>query len=223
MPTLRSPAALGPRAPRLSGGRVVGRVGGAAMVASAIVIPGLAELQKKGAAKNRLPANRPSRSVLVRSHGAADKAKGSAKEVKAAKAAVKGGVGSEVAKARKLAAPGKAGAGKDLAAVKKSLAAHKAAGLKATGPARSVMVRDKGVVGAKLKGSAKEVKAAKAAVKGGVGSEVAKARKLAAPGKAGAGKDLATVKKSLAAHKAAGLKATGPARSVMVRDKGLGR
>ncbi len=191
------------------------------MVAGAIAIPGLAELQKKGAAKNRLHASRPSRSVLVRGHGAADKAKGAAKEVKGAKAAAKGGVGSEVAKAKKLAAPAKAGAGKDLAAVKKSLAGHKAAGLKATGPARSVMVRDKGLAGAKLKGTAKEVHAAKAAAKGGVGSEVAKAKKLAAPAKAGAGKDLAAVKKSLAGHKAAGLKATGPARSVMVRDKGL--
>jgi hypothetical protein len=121
------------------------------MMAGAIAIPGLAELRKKARAKNQVHPARPSKSVLVRSHGATGKAKGVAKGAKAAKSAVKGGVGSEAAKAKKLVAPAKTGAGKDLAAVKKSLAAHKAAGLKATGPARSVLVRDKAAAGKSLR------------------------------------------------------------------------
>jgi hypothetical protein len=130
------------------------------MAVGAVAIPGLEELRKTAAKKMRRPSG-PPRSVLVRSKGSGGRAKAGAKGLGAIKSARKG-VGSEVAKAHKLAAPVKGGASKELGKVKKSLAAHKAAAVKAAGPARSVMIKQKGL-------AAKDIRSAKKALGGRIG------------------------------------------------------
>jgi hypothetical protein len=189
------------------------------MAGGMLAIPGFEALKKTGAAKNAAQASAPARSVLVRQKGAAGA--GAKNDISAAKAAARSGLAPGLAKAHQMAMPVKGAAGKEMAQLKKLMAGQKSAGMKAASPARSVLVKDKGLVGGRLGGAKNEISAAKAGAKSSLAPGLAKAKQAAAPVKGAAGKEVADLKKVLAGRKSAAMKATSPARSVLVKEKGI--
>ena len=83
------------------------------------------------------------------------------------------------------------------------------------------MVRQKGLAGKNLKALAGELKAAKGGVKGATGKELAQVKKAGVPARKVAAKDAAGLKKAIGFKTKAALKAMAPARSALVRQKGL--
>ncbi|MGH9055813.1 MAG: histone [Acidimicrobiales bacterium] len=219
------------------GGRQLAR-GAAITAAVPAATLGYADLRKTAAAKNAAKRARPAKSVLIKQRGlgvgGAKKAGGAGKSelvaLKKKATPAKSAVARELAAAKKAAAPKKAALKKGV--LKKVAPGGRPAALKKGAPAKSVLVRQKGLVGAQAKKSAKEAGVLKAAGKGTAGKELAALKKAASPAKSAVSKELAAAKKAAApkkaalkkaalAGKSAALRKGAPAKSVLIRQKGL--
>jgi hypothetical protein len=101
------------------------------------------------------------------------------------------------------------------------MALQKKSALKAMAPAHSALLRQKSLVGQRLKGIEAQLKAAKSVAKGGVGQELAQVKKVTAPAGQLAHKDAASLEKAMALQKKSALKAMAPAHSALLRQKSL--